>query len=182
MDKQRCKWVNMKNPLYVKYHDEEWGVPTYDEHKLYEMFMLETFQAGLSWEGILNKRENFRNAYDNFDIDKVCDYTEEKIARLMADSGIIRNRLKIKASVTNSRIYREISAEYGGFRKYLESFAGTDVICENDRTTNSVSDAISEDLKKRGMKFVGSVTIYSYLQAIGIINSHSDNCFLCAKR
>lgn len=177
MDKKRCKWVNLKNPLYVKYHDEEWGVATRDEHILYEQFILETFQAGLSWEGILNKRENFRKAYDNFDIDKICGYGEEKIEELMNNPGIIRNRLKIRASVTNSIIYREIRKEYGSFADYLWGFTGNRVIFENDRTTNEVSDAISRDLKKRGMKFVGSVTIYSYLQSVGVINSHNEGCF-----
>jgi DNA-3-methyladenine glycosylase I len=140
---------------------------------------LETFQAGLSWECILNKRENFRKAYDGFDIDKVCNYGDEKINELMQDAGIIRNRAKLRASVNNSRIYREITREYGSFDAYLQSFTEGKVIREPDIsiTTSPLSDALSADLKKRGMSFVGSTTIYAFLQAIGVINSHTKDCF-----
>ena len=177
MNKQRCKWCNLNNPLYVKNHDEEWGVLRTDDRYLFEMLILESFQAGLSWECILNKRENFRRAYDDFDLDKVCAYDEIKIAELKADSGIVRNTLKIKASINNARIFKSICSECGSFRTYLDRFACGRIIYENDRTTNELSDAISNDLKKRGMKFVGSTIIYAYLQAVGIINSHDRECF-----
>ncbi len=180
--KKRCFWCNMKNPLYIAYHDNEWGVFPEDERKLYELFILETFQAGLSWECILNKRENFRRAYDGFDIDKVCSYGDDKIETLMQDAGIIRNRAKIKASINNSRVYRTITDEFGSFKAYLDSFTKGKLIREPDVsiTTSPLSDAISADLKKRGMTFVGSTTIYAFLQAIGIINAHQKDCF-CAR-
>lgn len=173
----RCKWVNMKNPKYVKYHDEEWGKPCHDEHMLYEMFILETFQAGLSWECILNKREYFKEAYDNFDINKVIKYDENKINELLNNKKIIRNRYKIKYSILNSKIYKDIVSEYGSFNKYIWGFSNNKVVVyDTYRTTSELSDRISKDLIKRGMKFVGSVTIFSYLQAIGIINSHDFDC------
>ena len=177
-DKKRCFWVKLNNPVYVKYHDEEWGRECHDEQILFEQFILETFQAGLSWESILNKRENFRRAYDNFDIDKICSYTEDKISSLMQDAGIIRNRRKLEASVHNTRIFRSIQQEWGSFDRYIWHFSGGQVVWETDKTTSPLSDAVSADMKKRGMKFVGSVTIYSYLQSIGVINSHSPDCFL----
>ena len=177
-DKKRCKWCNLKNPIYVKYHDFEWCVPSFKEDYLYEMLILESFQAGLSWECVLNKRENFRKAYDNFDLEKVVCYDEDKVKELLEDKGIIRNKYKVKASINNSKIFRDISKEYGGFYNYIKSFSGGKIIYENDKTTNVLSDKISADLQKRGMKFVGSVIIYSYLQAIGVIFSHEKDCFL----
>lgn len=155
-NKSRCRWCNLANPLYVRYHDEEWGVPCHDDHALYELLILESFQAGLSWETVLNKRARFREVYDGFDLDKVCAYGEEKIARLLSDEGIIRNRLKIRASVKNSRIFRDIQEEYGSFEKYIWGWTDGKVIYENDPavTTGPLSDAISQDLKKRGMTFV----------------------------
>ena len=177
-DKKRCKWCNLKNPIYVKYHDFEWCVPSFKEDYLYEMLILESFQAGLSWECVLNKRENFRKAYDNFDLEKVVCYGEDKVKELLEDKGIIRNKYKVKASINNSKIFRDISKEYGGFYNYIKSFSGGKIIYENDKTTNVLSDKISADLQKRGMKFVGSVIIYSYLQAIGVIFSHEKDCFL----
>ena len=177
-DKKRCKWCNLKNPIYVKYHDFEWCVPSFKDDYLYEMLILESFQAGLSWECVLNKRENFRKAYDNFDLEKVVCYGEDKVKELLEDKGIIRNKYKVKASINNSKIFRDISTEYGGFYNYIKSFSGGKIIYENDKTTNVLSDKISADLKKRGMKFVGSVIIYSYLQAIGVISSHEKDCFL----
>ena len=176
--KNRCKWCNIKNPLYVEYHDKEWCVPRTDDRYLYEMLILEAFQAGLSWECVLNKRENFRKAYDDFDVDKVIFYDENKITELLGNKGIIRNRLKINASITNSRIFKEIVCEYGSFYNYLKAFIDASVIFETDRTINAFSDAISKDLQKRGMKFVGSVVIYSYLQAIGVIYSHDKACYM----
>ena len=177
-DKKRCKWCNLKNPIYVKYHDFEWCVPSFKDDYLYEMLILESFQAGLSWECVLNKRENFRKAYDNFDLEKVVCYGEDKVKELLEDKGIIRNKYKVKASINNSKIFRDISKEYGGFYNYIKSFSGGKIIYENDKTTNFLSDKISADLQKRGMKFVGSVIIYSYLQAIGVISSHEKDCFL----
>ena len=178
-DKKRCAWCNMKNPLYIKYHDCEWGVQNTDDKYLYEMLILESFQAGLSWECVLNKREAFRKAYENFDIDRVIAFDEEKISELSQNRDIIRNRLKIRASVKNSRIFKEIADEKGSFYEYLRGFTKDMVIYETGKTTNELSDAISEDLKKRGMSFVGSVIIYSYLQAIGVIYSHDEACFMC---
>ena len=179
--KRRCRWCNMKNQLYIDYHDSEWCVPNFDDRYLYEMLILESFQAGLSWECVLNKRESFREAYDNFDIDKVIAYGEDKIDELLQNKGIIRNRLKIKASIGNSRIFKNIVEEYGSFHDYLECFTGGKIIYETGKTTNALSDAISADLGARGMKFVGSVIIYSYLQAIGVIYSHDEDCFLYKK-
>lgn len=142
------------------------------------MLILESFQAGLSWECVLNKRESFRLAYDNFDLDKVCAYGQEKVMQLRNNPAIIRNKLKIQASISNSIIFRAIAEEYGSFYTYLRSFAGESILYETDRTTNALSDAISKDLQKRGMKFVGSTIIYSYLQAVGFIYSHDRKCYL----
>lgn len=174
---QRCKWCNLNNPLYIKYHDEEWGNPIYDDKKLFELLILESFQAGLSWECILNKRENFRKAYDNFDIDKIINYGEDKINELTQNKGIIRNKLKINASINNAKIFKQIQKEYGSFSKYIWSFTNNQIIYEHHQTSSDLSDKISKDLKKRGMKFVGTTIIYAYLEAIGIINSHEENCF-----
>ncbi len=174
----RCKWCNLDNPLYVKYHDEEWCHLNLDDNYLFEMLLLESFQAGLSWECVLNKREAFRKAYDNFDLDKVCSYSDDKINELLNNKDIIRNKLKIKASINNARIFIDIKKEYGSFRAYLKTFTNEKVIYEIDKTTNELSDNLSKDLQSRGMKFVGSVIIYSYLQAIGIIYSHDKECYL----
>lgn len=175
---KRCSWCNLNNPKYVYYHDKEWGRLRIDDHYLFEMLILESFQAGLSWECVLNKRDSFRKAYDNFDLDKVCNYDSSKIEELLSNKDIIRNRLKIKASIKNANVFKDIVKEYGSFYKYLTSFSGENIIYENNKTTNDISDMISNDLYKRGMRFVGSAIIYSYLQAIGIINSHEDDCFL----
>ena len=174
----RCKWCNLDNPLYVKYHDEEWGVLNLDEHYLFEMLILESFQAGLSWECVLNKRDAFRKAYDNFDIEKVVKYDDKKIEKLINNDSIIRNKLKIKASISNAKIFKSISLEYNGFKNYLLRYFKEYPIYEVNKTTSKVSDDISSDLKKRGMTFVGSVIIYSYLQAIGLIYSHENDCFM----
>ena len=176
--KKRCKWCNLKNELYVKYHDNEWCVPNFDDKYLYEMLILESFQAGLSWECVLNKRESFRLAFDGFDLEKIISYDENKVADLMNNKGIVRNRRKIDASISNSKIFKKIVLEYGSFYNYLKTFTAGKIICETDKTTNDLSDAISKDLQSKGMKFVGSVIIYSYLQAIGIIYSHDKDCYL----
>jgi DNA-3-methyladenine glycosylase I len=179
--KIRCKWCNPKNDVYIKYHDEEWCVFSDDDNYLFEMLILESFQAGLSWECVLNKREAFRECYDNFDIDKVILYDEEKIDELLRNDKIIRNRLKIRTSVENAKVFKKIQLEFGSFYNYLFSFTDGKVFYEVGNSTNFLSDDISLDLKSRGMKFVGSTIIYSYLQAIGVIYSHEEDCFLFKK-
>ena len=160
--KDRCSWANPKNPIYIDYHDKEWGVPVYDDHKLFEMLILESFQAGLSWECVLNKREAFREAFDDFDVYKV----------------IIKNQRKISAAVSNATIFMKIQEQYGTFSEYLWKFTGHKIIHETGKTSSELSDQISKDLKKRGMKFVGTTIIYSYLQAVGVVESHEEGCFL----
>ncbi len=177
----RCHWVNLDNPLYVTYHDEEWGVPSYDDSYLFEMLLLESFQAGLSWECILNKREDFRVAFDYFDVLKISQYDEEKIENLMHNPLIVRNRRKIMASIHNAKIFLEIQKEFGSFSNYIWSFTDGKVIYHDKGeilVSSPLSDLISHDLQKRGMKFVGTVIIYSYLQAIGMINDHEEECDL----
>ena len=174
----RCEWCNLKNPKYIEYHDNEWGKPNFDEQYLFEMLILEAFQAGLSWECVLNKREDFRKAFDNFDIDKICRYGDSKIKELLSNAKIIRNKSKISATINNSKIFKQIQLEYGSFYDYLKTFTKGKTIYEIDKITNHLSDELSKDLQKRGMKFVGSKIIYSYLQAIGVINSHDEQCFL----
>jgi len=168
----------MNNPLYIQYHDEEWGIPQHSDDRLFELLVLEGFQAGLSWECVLNKREHFRSVYDNFDVEKVSRYDTEKTQKLLTDPGIIRNRLKVQASVTNARAFLRIQEEYGSFDAYIWGFSNKRTIYESYdiRTTSPLSDLISKDLKRRGMKFVGSTVIYSYLQAIGVINGHGAEC------
>ena len=175
---KRCKWCNLDNLEYIKYHDEEWGILNINDKYLIEMLILESFQAGLSWECILNKRKYFKEAYDNFDIDKIVNYNEDKVNELLNNKNIVRNKLKIKASIQNTIIFKSIVNEYGSFYKYLCEFTNGRIIYEINKTTNEVSDSISKDLKLRGMKFVGSTIIYSYLQAIGVIYSHEEECFL----
>ena len=180
-NKIRCKWCNLKNPVYVKYHDEEWCKPNFDDKYLFEMLILESFQAGLSWECVLNKRKDFIKAYDDFDIDKVCNYDNNKIEELLLNKKIIRNKLKINASIENAKIFKDIQKEYGTFYNYLKTFTKGKIVYEIEKTTSELSDSISNDLQKRGMKFVGSTIIYSYLQAIGVIYSHDKDCFLYVK-
>ncbi len=175
---KRCKWCNENNPLYVEYHDKEWCIPNYDDNYLFEMLILESFQAGLSWECVLNKRNDFIVAYDNFNIDKIINYDENKINELLTNSKIIRNKLKIKASISNAKIFKDIQKEYGSFYNYLLTFTKNKILYEIGKTTNDLSDSISKDLIKRGMKFVGSTIIYSYLQATGFIYSHDKECFM----
>lgn len=178
---KRCKWVDEKSEIYIKYHDTEWGVPSYDDAYLFEMLILESFQAGLSWITILNKRENFREAFDQFDYKKIRQYNDDKINELMNNKGIIRNKLKIHAAINNAKIFMNIQKEFNTFSNYIWKFTDYKIIKnENDimNTTSSLSDEISKDLRRRGMKFVGSTIIYSYLQAIGIINDHEKDCFL----
>ena len=176
--KRRCFWANPKNERYVRYHDEEWGRPVHDDGKLFEMLLLECFQAGLSWECILNKREGFRRAFAGFELEKVCAFTAEDVERLMQDDAIIRHRRKIEAAIGNARGFRAIQQEFGSFDRYLWRWTENQSLREYGRTTSPISDALSKDLKKRGMKFVGSTTLYSYLQAVGIIEAHEPGCFL----
>lgn len=175
---RRCSWVNESDPLYVQYHDREWGVPQHDDRILFELLILEGFQAGLSWACVLHKRAHFRAVYDGFDPEKVSQYGEEKIEALLSDPGIIRNRLKVRSSIANAKAFLAIQAEYGSFDRYIWGFTGGEVVREDYtlRTISPLSDQISKDLKKRGMKFVGSTVIYSYLQAIGVINGHGPEC------
>ena len=183
MEKKRCFWVPQDDPLYIAYHDEEWGVPVHDDHTLFEMLMLEGMQAGLSWITILRKREGYRLAFDGFDIDKIMHYDEEKIEQLMQNPDIIRNRLKIKAIIQNAGAFRQIQHEYGSFSAFLWAYAGGKPLRiirtgENDVPARTdLSDKISEDLKKRGFKFVGSTIICAYMHAVGLINGHTDDCF-----
>lgn len=180
MDKKRCLYFEDKEDIYIKYHDEEWGTPVYDDEKLFEMLLLECFQAGLSWITILKKRENFRKAYDNFNLEMVMNYDEKKVDELVNNKGIIRHRKKIEASINNAKIFKNIQDEFGSFSEYLWSFTDNKILIDSDEnylTKSRTSDLLSVDLKKRGMKFVGSVTIYSYLEAVGIINNHTHECF-----
>lgn len=178
MIKKRCAWCNLKNQKYVEYHDNEWGVANFNDKYLFEMLILESFQAGLSWECVLNKRDSFRQAYDNFDLEKVCNYDEKKKQELISNAEIIRNKLKVNASINNAKIFRDIKNEFGTFYNYLKTFTNSETYYEVGLTSSELSDKISKDLKKRGMKFVGTTIIYSYLQAIGIINSHDKDCFM----
>lgn len=175
---KRCSWCNPNNQTYINYHDNEWGKLNLDDKYLFEMLILESFQAGLSWECILNKRENFKKAYDNFEIDKIIDYDNLKKEELYNNKGIIRNKLKINSSINNAKIFKQIQKEYGTFANYILSFVKDYPIIETNVTKSELSDMISKDLIKRGMKFIGTTIIYSYLQAIGIINSHEKDCDL----
>lgn len=180
-NKVRCSWVNLNNPLYVDYHDNEWGKPSHDDKYLFEMLVLESFQAGLSWECVLNKRESFRRELDGFDYRKISLYTDEKLKQLCECKDIIRNKLKISATVNNAKIFMQIQSEYGSFDSYIWHFTNGKQIVNRDgipRATSDLSDTVSKHLKKRGMKFVGSTIIYSYLQAIGIIDDHEEKCAL----
>lgn len=173
----RCRWCNPQNPLYIAYHDAEWGVPCHDDQRLFEMLVLEGFQAGLSWECVLNKREGFRQAFDGFDPLVIARYPDEKLEALRHDSRIIRNKLKIRAARTNARVFLAIQAEWGCFDAYLWHWTQGKVICEQGCTRSLLSDQISADLKKRGMTFVGTTIIYAYLQAMGVIYSHDEGCW-----
>lgn len=179
--KVRCPWANPKNPAYLHYHDFEWGVPVHDDHTLFEMLILEGFQAGLSWECILNKRQAFRAAFDGFNVKAVAGYGQEKLEELAQNPGIVRNRRKIAAAVANARAFLDIQAQFGSFDRYLWQWTDGKVVRETGLATSPLSDAISKDLKRRGMTFVGSTIIYAYLQAVGVIDSHEPGCFLAQK-
>lgn len=174
----RCGWCNLNNPLYVAYHDEEWGVPQHDDGALFELLILESFQAGLAWETILNKREAFRAAFDGFVPETVAAYGPEKTAALLEDRSIVRNRRKIAAAVQNARVFLAIQREWDSFSRYIWHFTDGRVVYETGEASSPLSDRVSEDLKRRGMTFVGTTIVYAYLQAIGVINSHEPGCFL----
>ena len=180
--KNRCAWCE-KDDLYRDYHDNEWGKPVYDDDKLFEFLILETFQAGLSWYTVLVKRENFRKAFDNFDYKKIAKYNDSKIEELLENEGIIRNKLKVKATVSNAIAFMEVQKEFGSFSKYIWNFVDGKPIDNKPKTlkdvpaTTPLSDAISKDLKKRGFKFVGSTVMYAHMQATGMVNDHVEDCF-----
>lgn len=176
--KQRCAWANPRNPAYLAYHDEEWGVPVHDDGRLFEMLVLECFQAGLSWECVLNKRPAFRRAFAGFDLDAVCAFGPEEVEALMADAGIIRNRRKIEAAIGNARVFRAIQEEFGSFADYLWSWTEGEVVHETGLASSPLSDAVSADLRRRGMRFAGTIVTYAYLQAVGVIRSHEEGCYL----
>lgn len=182
MDKKRCDW-STKDPLYIEYHDSEWGVPVYEDDKLFEFLILETFQAGLSWITVLRKRENFRKAFDNFDYKKIVNYDEDKFEELINNVGIIRNKLKIRATISNAQAFMDIQKEFGSFSKYIWGFVNHKPINNKWKSmgeipaTTELSDKLSKDLKERGFKFVGSTVIYAHMQATGMVNDHITNCF-----
>jgi DNA-3-methyladenine glycosylase I len=182
-EKSRCWWCGT-DPLYVAYHDEEWGIPQHDDRKIFEMLILEGFQAGLSWITILRKRDNFRKAFARFNAKKIAQFGKREIEVLMQDAGIIRNRQKIAAAITNAQCFLAVQKEFGSFDKYIWSFTGHKTLRnkkaishKNIPTTSSESDALSKDLKKRGFKFVGSTIIYAHMQATGMVDDHVQECF-----
>ncbi|MCH8032430.1 MAG: DNA-3-methyladenine glycosylase I [Bacteroidetes bacterium] len=185
MDKKirtTCQWPT-DDPLIIKYHDKEWGVPVHNDRKLFEFLLLEGFQAGLSWITVLKKRENFRKVFDNFDFNKVACYNKRKMNSLMKDAGIIRNKLKIESTVTNAKAFIEVRKQFGTFNKYIWDFVNDKPIINNHKNlsdlpvSTKLSDLISKDLKKRGFKFVGTTIIYAHMQATGMVNDHTTNCF-----
>lgn len=183
MEKTRCGWVKMSNQKYVDYHDLEWGVPVHDDQRLFEFLILESFQAGLSWETVLNKRENFRKAFSKFDVEKVARFNSNSITRLQSDASIIRNKLKIEAAVNNAKQFIKIQGTFGSFNDYIWNFVDGKPIINRWKTLKEIpantklSDAISKDLKQRGFKFMGTTVVYSHLQATGIVNDHLIDCF-----
>ena len=180
--KNRCAWCE-KDDLYRDYHDQEWGKPVYDDAKIFEFLVLETFQAGLSWHTILKKRENFRKAYDQFDYKKIAQYREDKVQELLQNEGIIRNQLKVRATISNAISFIQIQEEFGNFSKYIWNFVNGKPIDNKPKTlkdvlsTTEISDLLSKDLKKRGFKFVGSTVVYAHMQATGMVNDHLEDCW-----
>lgn len=181
-EKTRCAWC-LKDPLYIQYHDEEWGRPVHDDRVLFEFLVLESFQAGLSWFTVLKKRENFRKAFAGFDVDKVARFDETKVERLMQDAGIIRNRMKIEAAINNARRFKEIRKEFGSFDKYVWGFTGGKTVVNRPRVlgdipaTSAISDAMSKDMGTRGFKFRGSTICYAFMQAVGLVDDHMTDCW-----
>ncbi|MBQ8016977.1 MAG: DNA-3-methyladenine glycosylase I [Methanobrevibacter sp.] len=176
MNKKRCSWAGPEE-IYIRYHDEEWGNPTHDDRELFEMLILESFQAGLSWITILKKRENFKKAFDDFDVEKVASYDDAKVEELRLNEGIIRHKGKIASAINNAQVFIEIQEEFGSFDKYIWGFTDGEIIKAEYLTESELSKEISKDLKKRGMKFVGPTIIYSYLESIGVIDNHQEDCF-----
>lgn len=181
--KRRCAWAADGEPLYQKYHDREWGLPVHNDHRLFEFLILEGAQAGLSWSTILNKRANYRKAYGNFDARRIARYNAAKVRRLLKDPGIVRNRLKIRASITNAKAFLRVKQEFGSFDRYIWQFVGGRPIQNRRRRLKDIpartkqSDAMSKDLKKRGFKFVGSTICYAFMQAVGMVNDHTVDCY-----
>ena len=176
---KRCHWVDENSSIYTKYHDEEWGIPKYDDKELFELLILESFQAGLSWITVLKKREDFRIAFDNFDVKKVASYDENKVNELLNNEKIIRSRGKINSAINNAKIFIEIQKEFGSFSDYIWGFTNNQVVKNSSDVlpiSTPLSDKISKDLKKRGVKYVGTIIIYSYLQAIGVVDDHEKDC------
>lgn len=182
-EKHRCGWVPLHKPIYVKYHDEEWGVPVFDDQKMFEFLVLESFQAGLSWEIVLNKRDNFRQAFADFDFRKIAEFDEDKVQTLLQDKGIVRNQLKIRAAINNAQRYLEIIEEFGSFCTYFWAFAqGKPVpnhckVLADIPASTDLSDIIARDLKSRGFKFLGTTVVYAHMQAVGMVNDHLQECF-----
>lgn len=183
MEVVRCAWCE-KDDLYRNYHDQEWGKPIYDDETIFEFLILESFQAGLSWYTILAKRENFRAAFDYFDYQKIAQYSEEKVEELIQNTGIIRNRLKILATINNAQKFMEVQKEFGSFSKYIWGFVNHEPIINRPKTlkevpaTTEISDALAKDLKKRGFKFMGSTVVYAHMQATGMVNDHVEDCWI----
>ena len=183
MEITRCAWCE-KDDLYRNYHDEEWGKPIYDDETIFEFLILESFQAGLSWYTILSKRENFRAAFDQFDYQKIAEYSEDKVEELIQNAGIIRNRLKILATINNAQKFMEVQKEFGSFSKYIWGFVNHEPIINRPKTlkevpaTTEISDALAKDLKKRGFKFMGSTVVYAHMQATGMVNDHVEDCWI----
>lgn len=183
MEVVRCAWCE-KDDLYRNYHDQEWGKPIYDDETIFEFLILESFQAGLSWYTILAKRENFRAAFDYFDYQKIAQYSEEKVEELIQNAGIIRNRLKILATINNAQKFMEVQKEFGSFSKYIWGFVNHEPIVNRPKTlkevpaTTEISDALAKDLKKRGFKFMGSTVVYAHMQATGMVNDHVEDCWI----
>ena len=183
MDKQRCGWVSLNKPFYVKYHDEEWGVPVREDRLMFEFLILETFQAGLSWEIVLNKRENFRKVFDDFDMETISEYDEQKILELQIDKGIIRNKLKIRAAVNNAQKCLKLMEKHRSFSTYLWNFVGGQPIVNRWKSVDdippktSLSDEISAEMKTMGFKFFGSTVCYAHMQAVGMVNDHTIDCY-----
>ncbi len=178
---KRCSWPNLENSeIYINYHDYEWGVPSHNDEHLFEMFILESFHCGLSWLLILKKRDAFRKAFDNFDAERIAGYTQDKILYLLSNKDIVRNKAKILATIQNAKAYLKVREDFGSFSNYLWGFTNNNVVYnpfDGVTTRNELSDMISKDLKKRGFKFMGTVTCFSYLEAVGIMNNHSECCF-----
>ena len=183
MEVVRCAWCE-KDDLYRNYHDQEWGKPIYDDETIFEFLILESFQAGLSWYTILSKRENFRAAFDQFDYQKIAQYSEDKVEELIQNTGIIRNRLKILATINNAQKFMEVQKEFGSFSKYIWGFVNHEPIVNRPKTlkevpaTTEISDALAKDLKKRGFKFMGSTVVYAHMQATGMVNDHVEDCWI----